>query len=361
MTASSVFIAGNFGGLSGQIDGQTVKTCVIRDAFAVALGRSQVRELDSSRLLSTPLHFLRSARSGIRCSCQSIMLPGCRGLQLFLPLFLHWKTKFKKPLQYVVVGGWLPQLLAAKPWLRRLCMRLDGIYVETAAMSEALNRLGLTNVEVMPNFRNFDRHVNREFGTVNRPIKLVFYSRVMREKGVEESIAAVAKLCEWSTDKPPVTLHIYGPVVRGYEKNFSSAIRTVFYARYCGVLRPEQAPHTLQGYDLMLFPTYYEGEGFPGAILDSFIAGVPVIASDWKYNREIITEGKTGAFCKVRSVEDLAARVQAFIDDPEQIAPMRRHCVEQSQRYHVDIAVQQLLRPWGKLRAQTDRAPQIVN
>lgn len=334
---------GNFGGRTGQIDGQTIKTCVLRDGIADILGQVNVLGLDSSWLLSSPLRFFCSARAGIRDSSRNIMLPGCRGLQILLPLFMHWKTKFNKPLQYVVVGGWLPQLLAAKPWLRRLCARLDGIYVETAAMAQALDGMGLTNVEVMPNFRKFDRSANFEFPAVGRPLKLVFYSRVMPEKGVEEAILAVAKLNQPCPDEPRVTLDVYGPIVGRYKERFQSLLRTAPSARYGGVLPPDQAPQTLRAYDLMLFPTYYEGEGFPGAVLDSFIAGVPVIASDWKYNREIIADGKTGVFCHIRCVKDIAARVQAFIDNPERVLPMRRHCVEQALKHHVNIAVQQLL------------------
>lgn len=44
----------------------------------------------------------------------------------------------------------------------------------------------------------------------------------------------------------------------------------------------------------MVIPTYYQGEGFPGTILDSYIFGVPVIVSKCKYNSEMIKEGKTG-------------------------------------------------------------------
>ena len=270
------------------------------------------------------------------------MLPGCRGLQMFLPLFLHWKKRFHKPLQYVVVGGWLPQLLAAKPWLRRQCESLDGIYVETASMAAALNRLGLENVRVMPNFRKFDLLARPEFKPSGRPLKLVFYSRVMREKGVEEAIAGVARLNLDPAD-PVVTLDIFGPVANDYQAKFQSLMAGVPAVRYGGVLAPAEATGVLGGFDLMLFPTFYEGEGFPGAVVDAFIAGVPVIASDWKYNREIVTPGQTGALCQPRSVEDLAARILEFVDAPARLFSMRRNCADQARAYHVDIAVQQLL------------------
>jgi glycosyltransferase involved in cell wall biosynthesis len=56
----------------------------------------------------------------------------------------------------------------------------------------------------------------------------------------------------------------------------------------------------LRDYFALLFPIYYIGEGFAGTAIDAFSAGVPVIASDWKYNSEVIKEGiNVHCFCYV--------------------------------------------------------------
>jgi len=54
------------------------------------------------------------------------------------------------------------------------------------------------NVAVMPNFRKFDRRRRWDWPAARRPLKLVFCSRVMPEKGIEEAIAAVVKKRESS-------------------------------------------------------------------------------------------------------------------------------------------------------------------
>jgi glycosyltransferase involved in cell wall biosynthesis len=272
------------------------------------------------------------------------MLPGQRGLQVFLPLFLYWGRKWNRPVRYIVIGGWLPEMLARKSWLRHLCSRLAGIYVETASMASKLFELGLRRVWVLPNFRRFSRTMNRQPASATLPLKLVFFSRVMKEKGIEEAIAAVCRLNHPGTSKPAVTLDVYGPVPRCYRDELEGLIKQSPHIRYRGVLSPDKAHGALQEYDLMLFPTYYEGEGFPGAIVDSFIAGVPVVASDWRYNREIIDDGKTGVLCAPRSVDDLVDKLRQFAAFPEQIAAMRQHCIRKASRYHVEYAVEQLLR-----------------
>ena len=49
----------------------------------------------------------------------------------------------------------------------------------------------------------------------------------------------------------------------------------------------ETASH-LKKYFALLFPTYFHGEGFAGCLIDAFFAGIPVIATDWLYNKDII-------------------------------------------------------------------------
>lgn len=44
----------------------------------------------------------------------------------------------------------------------------------------------------------------------------------------------------------------------------------------------------------MLFPTYWKGEGFLGAIIDFYISGLPVITTDWNMNKEVFQDVETG-------------------------------------------------------------------
>jgi glycosyltransferase involved in cell wall biosynthesis len=339
----SVFICGNYGYRTGQIDGQTVKTRVLREAFADALGEENAMTLDTSYLTANPLRFANAARRGIKECSQIVMLPGDRSLKLILPLFLYWARKWNRPLRYVVIGGWLPCLLGRKRWLRRLCSRLSGIYVETAAMASNLSGLGLTKVQVLPNFRKFNRGLKRDFAPAARPLKLVFYSRVIKEKGIEEAIAAVTRLNQAVSNNPVATLDVYGPTPAHYRTEFDRLLSRSPDVHYHGVLSPDNVHGVLQNYDLMLFPTYYEGEGFPGAIVDAFIAGVPILASDWKYNREIIDEEKTGVIHAARSVNEMVCKLRDFVDYPNKIMPMRQHCIREANKFHVDQAVHHIL------------------
>jgi glycosyltransferase involved in cell wall biosynthesis len=140
-----------------------------------------------------------------------------------------------------------------------------------------------------------------------------------------------------------VTLDVYGPVLETYKTRFHRRVETSPATTYCGILQPAEQYAVLQRYDLLVFPTYYSDEGFPGTIVDSFIAGVPVLATDWKYNRELVNPGRTGEIYTARSREHLIATLNGYLDAPQAIADMRQHCIEQAHKYHVDYALQGLL------------------
>ena len=63
---------------------------------------------------------------------------------------------------------------------------------------------------------------------------------------------------------------------------------------YKGQLSTERIVDTLCNYDVMLFPTNYYTEGFPGTVLDAYISGIPVIATEWMHAREFIEDDKSG-------------------------------------------------------------------
>jgi glycosyltransferase involved in cell wall biosynthesis len=210
-------------------------------------------------------------------------------------------------------------------------------------MAVGLRGLGLVNVRVLPNFRKFDEGRQKLYAPTTIPLKLVFYSRVVEEKGIELAIESVQQLNRDRDWKVKVVLDIYGPVAASYNERFFQILGLAQNATYKGVLNPDHAPDTLQRYDLMIFPTFYEGEGFPGALVDASIAGLPVIASDWKYNREVLVDGLTGVLCKPHAVEDIVRALQQFIANPASIATMRRHCLERASLYNVDLAVRTIL------------------
>lgn len=68
----------------------------------------------------------------------------------------------------------------------------------------------------------------------------------------------------------------------------------------------------LRNYFALLFPTYFHGEGFAGCIIDAFFAGIPIIATDWLYNKDIVKDKKMEYQCLLKIHEIANAIVELY-------------------------------------------------
>ena len=97
--------------------------------------------------------------------------------------------------------------------------------------------------------------------------------------------------------------------------------------------RMREGPVSYTHLDVYKRQTYYEGEGFAGTIIDAFAAGLPVIASDWKYNSEIIKQGITGVITKTHSISELKNAILSINSDVEKWNFMRKNCISEAKMY----------------------------
>jgi len=218
MKSKKIFICGNFGYKNNQIDGQTIKTRQLKDVMIKKIGRDNIVYI----------------KRNIKNSNHLIILPGSNGLRVLLPLFIRWKKKLKIDIRYVVIGGWLPDFLEKKKKYLSLCKKLDKIYVETKFMKQKLMGMGLQNVGILTNFRQFS-FTRKSINKVKGSLKLVYFSRILKEKGIELAIESVNRINK-KYGKKIIEFDIYGPIDNKYRKEFEKQI--VKSEEYiCGFLR----------------------------------------------------------------------------------------------------------------------------
>ena len=164
----------------------------------------------------------------------------------------------------------------------------------------------------------------------------------MREKGIEDAVNVVETVNR-ELGLTAFTLDIYGQVDESQTEWFDE-LQSKFpsYIRYAGLVPFDKSVDVLKEYFALLFPTYYEGEGFAGTLIDAFSAGVPVIASDWKYNTEIVNEN-VGYVYKTRDHIALAELLKAVATDPTIMLKKRRSCLHEAEKYKIEKAVGVLL------------------
>ena len=273
-----------------------------------------------------------------------IIMPAKNGLKVFARMYSFMNIFLRRKLHYVVIGGWLPELLKENDTLCKSITRFDTVFVETNYMKLELERLGLDNIVILPNFKNIKPICKDDFDQYREgPYKLCTFSRVTPQKGIEEAIKVVTKTNK-IFNKTIFTLDIYGQVEEHYVNKFNQ-MKSEFpnYIRYRGTIKPEKSVEVLKDYYALLFPTKYKTEGIPGTIIDSYFAGVPVISSIWDSFSDVIDEGSTGIGYEFNN-EDKLNEILCFIaKHPEIIDNMRENCIKKSQEYTPQKVIEKLV------------------
>ena len=343
MKSVKIFICGHFGYKKNvQIGGQHAKTRQLRNAIISKIGEENVSYVDTAFIKSNPLATLRKIKKNFIKSHSAIILPGKNGLRFLLPIFIILKNKFNTDLRYVVIGGWLSEFLIKRKMYLNLCKKFNGIYVETELSKKKLLEIGLNNVFVLPNFRQIN-FINNKIEKVMKPFKLVYFSRIDKEKGIELAIEVVNKINK-NKKEEIIKLDIYGPIQDNYQDDFMKILnKCKDFISYKGYLEPNNIYKVLSKYDLMIFPTFCRTECFPGAIIDSYISGVPVLASNWLYSGEIIKENITGKLFVSQDIQDLTNKLEFLINNPDLIYKMKKNCLEEAKKYDADFVVESLI------------------
>lgn len=342
-------ICGLFGeGLDLVNGGQMAKTKELTDELIRVLGNSQVLKVDTYAWKEKPIKLSYSCLKLIK-NCRNILiLPSKNGVKVFLPLFVILNFAFRRKLHYAVVGGWLPEYLKDNKRLLKYVRRFDAIYVETKSMKKQLELMGLKNVYLMYNFKRIQVVSYNELSlNCVEPLKFCTFSRVSKSKGILDAIKAVGYVNN-KLGKIFFTLDIYGPMEKGFESELETEIRKFpNCVAYKGCVPYGESVEVLKNYFALLFPTYYEGEGFPGTIIDAFSAGLPVIASNWRYNNEIVDSGRTGFIYDLVDGEYERGLIETLLfisKNPQKILQMKGACLVEAKKYDANAVMQIMIK-----------------
>ena len=336
-----VCIIGHFGEGKKLLNGQTVKTKILSEELEKKYGTENIIKIDTCGGKKAIFRLFFQIGKALKKCENIVILPAHNGIKIIPRFIRFWNHFLKRKLHYDVIGGWLPELLVSSPRLIRILSKYTGIYVETNSMKQALNKLGLNNVYVVPNCKNLEIVPVDELDVLHeRPIKLCTFSRVMKEKGIEEAIHVVEELNK-EYGNPIFELDIYGQIDKNQEQWFQKLKETFSnQIHYKGLVDYNKSTSVLRQYHALLFPTFYKGEGFAGTIIDAMAAGVPVIASDWKYNNEIIKEGYNGLLFETHNEEELKNIIKDALINSNRIVLMKKNCVLSAEKYLPSVALQ---------------------
>ena len=250
-----------------------------------------------------------------------VIFPADNGFKIIVPLLTFFNKFFKRKLLYVVIGGFLPKLLENKPRYIKKLRKFEAMFVQTENIKNDLEKLGLTNIRFLTNLKRITP-VDESDVVIdeNEEIKVCTFSRITEDKGVYDAVEAV-KLANSKLGGKKISIDMYGMVATNFAERFEKLKEeNSDILSYKGVAPYDKTVDVLKDYFALLFPTYYHGEGFPGGFIDAFNSALPVIATDWLYNKDLIKHEENGLLVPIKDAEALSEAILRLYRD----RPFRR-------------------------------------
>ena len=208
------------------------------------------------------------------------------------------------------------------PFKRFALKKADTVTVNSSATEKAVK-------EIVPNIKKLYRipmgvsvkssppspspiELREQYRRGQGPL-LIFVGRVVKEKGVEDLIRAMALLVPHF---PDVSALIVGegqdrPELEVLAKSLGLTDCIIF----CGWISPELVPNYLSAGDIFIGPSWIEAQGL--SIIEAMLAQTPVIASRVGGIVDIVEDRETGLLVNKNSPKEIAEAVEKLIHDPD--------------------------------------------
>ena len=338
-----IVVLGSFGYANNQLDGQTIKT---RNVYNLLCERydGKIKAIDTQDLRKKPW-LLFGFIFHLISSKTLIIIPCLNNLTYIFPYTYYLSRIFRYDIIHICIGGWQVEYFLGgdrifnkpHPLQLRQSKKIRAFMPEMVKVeSDLKDLLAFKNTIMFPNFRFIDTKGSHK-ETASDTLRLVFLARIERSKGYE-TIFNFAKTIE----KNSLNIHIlfYGQITDVRKDDFLSLVdKHKSCVEYGGVLQQDEVTAKLVQQDVMLLPTKNYTEGFPGTVLDAYIAGIPVIATEWKHSHEFIDDKKTGFIIPFGDCQkEFEEKIMTLYNDRTLLSKMKKSAFEKRLLYSSDSA-----------------------
>lgn len=253
-----------------------------------------------------------------------------RGMVAFGPILFVIARLWRKRLVVRLFGGSFDRDFAARGSfmqriIRRSVLASDVCLFQTKSLVQYFTPIS-RRVEWFSNYTRVTRAAQLRSGGVEpeRCERLVFAGHMWVTKGIDVMLQALPLL------PTAVTIDLYGPLDDYSE--IELATRGGGRITYRGVRSNEDLLSEIRTHHALVLPTFHEGEGYPGAVVEAFSLGLPVIASRWLSIPEIVDES-CGILIEPRSVPAFVAAVTRLHDDQHLYRRLRQGAVARAAQF----------------------------
>lgn len=330
-------IWGQYGDGGKIADGQAVRTTIITNELYRRYGKENVATVNTNAWKKHPFSFFFKTVKLYFTSEKVVVLPADNGFKVVVAIYDLLSKLKKRELYDVVIGGYLPKLLEEQPKYIKKLEKYNGLFVQTENIKRDLEKYGLKNIYILSNPKRLNRRTAEDIVLNNEKyLSVCILSRVSEDKGIEDAVDAV-RLFNQKYGEIRIKLAIYGMILPQYKERFEQLLtENAEFVAYKGIADYDKTVETLSPYFALLFPTYFHGEGFPGNMIDCFNTGIPVIATDWLYNKDVIKDGYNGLLIPIKNPSALCGALETLYNDREIALAIARNNLEEAKKYDPD-------------------------
>lgn len=159
------------------------------------------------------------------------------------------------------------------------------------------------------------RKLGAETNPTRFPVRLGYFGRIVKIKGVIELACAFSRLPR----DLPVTLEFRGPSDNSEASQLIVHLREITEGdgrvSFAPSVTPAEASGVLASYDLLCIPSVWFENG-PTVMSEAHAAGTPVLGTNIGAMPEIITDGVNGRLVAPGDIGELAAAIEQIVRDP---------------------------------------------
>ena len=150
---------------------------------------------------------------------------------------------------------------------------------------------------------------------------ILFAGRIDREKGLFDLVECGKYVCNERSD--------VSFVIAGNGKDLQKLLRKVKKAElqdkfvFLGQLEKDKLIKFYQNSSLFVLPSYHEG--LPTVLLEAMSCGLPVIATDVRGNRDLISDGENGVIVPPRQPKKLAEAIINLLEDENKMEELSKN------------------------------------
>ena len=226
------------------------------------------------------------------------------GVKILWPIYSVIAKLGNKKLVLRVFGSHFDDDMKSKYFkrkLQRLLPKVSLLLLETKFLVTEFQKIN-SNTKWIPNVRKAKVKSALGSGITQRKFnkKFIYLGHINETKGIRELIEAFKNVPD------DYELSIYGEIL---DSTFNFLKESNYYK---GVIDPMEVFSVLNEHDVLILPTYYNGEGYPGVIIEAYREGKPVISTNWKSIPEIVENGKTGILISPKKSDELLKAILHF-------------------------------------------------